>query len=107
MPPFHALQNHVVAGLQRQMQMRHQPRIVGDGVEQIGIGLDRIDRGNAQPLQLRHMPQDLLRQHSEPGHARKIGAIAGEIDSGQHDLGMAALSKRPHLIDHRPHRHRA
>ena len=29
-PPLHALQDHVVAGLQRQMQMRHQPRLLGD-----------------------------------------------------------------------------
>ena len=43
-PPFHPLQNHVVAGLQRQMQMRHQPRIVSDDVEQVAIGLDRVDR---------------------------------------------------------------
>ena len=27
MPPLHALEDHVVAGLQRQMQMRHQPRL--------------------------------------------------------------------------------
>ena len=29
-PPLHALQDHVVAGLQRQMQMRHQPFFPGD-----------------------------------------------------------------------------
>ena len=30
MPPLHALQDQVVACLQRQMQMRHQPRLLGD-----------------------------------------------------------------------------
>ncbi len=44
MPALHPLQNHVVAGLQRQMQMRHQPLIFGDDVEQIAIGFDGIDR---------------------------------------------------------------
>ena len=40
MAPLHALQNEIVAGLQGQMQMRHQPRLIGDGVEQIGVSLD-------------------------------------------------------------------
>jgi hypothetical protein len=44
MPPLHPLQDQIVAGLQRQMQMRHQARIVRDGIEQIRIRLDRIDR---------------------------------------------------------------
>ncbi len=46
MPPLHPLQNEIVAGLQRQMQMRHQPFVIRDDVEQIAIHLDRIDRGN-------------------------------------------------------------
>ena len=53
------------------------------------------------------MPQDLLGQHAEFRRARQIGAVAGEIDAGQHDLGMAALDQRAHLFDHRAHRHRA
>ena len=48
-----------------------------------------------------------LRQHAELWRTRQIGAIAGEVHTGQHDLGMAALNQRPHLIDHRAHRHRA
>ena len=44
MPPLHPLQNQVVAGLQRQMQMRHQPLVVRDDIEQIEVGLDGIDR---------------------------------------------------------------
>jgi hypothetical protein len=54
-PPLHALEDHVVAGLQRQMQMRHQPFFRCDDVEQIAVGLDRIDRrrrnraGRAEP----------------------------------------------------------
>ena len=41
MPPLHPLQDQIVAGLQRQMQMRHQPLVVRDHVEQIAIDLDR------------------------------------------------------------------
>ena len=44
MPPLHPLQNQIVAGLQRQMQMRHQAFIVRDHVEQIAVDLDLIDR---------------------------------------------------------------
>ena len=89
------------------MQMRHQPLVVGDDIEQIAIGLDGIDRRNPQALQFRHMPQDLLCQLPELRRARQIGAVAREIDAGQHDLGMAALDQRADLIDHRAHRHRA
>ena len=92
MPALHALQDQVVAGLQRQMQMRHQPRLAGDGIEQIGVGLDRVDRGEAQPRQLRHVPQDLLDQRAERRRARQIRAVAGEVDAGQHDLAHSRRS---------------
>ena len=67
MPPLHALEDEIVAGLQRQMQMRHQARLVGERVEQIGVGLDRIDRGQPQPRQLRHLLEDPLHQRAERG----------------------------------------
>ena len=51
-PALHALEDEVVAGLQREMQMRHQPRLVGERIEQVAVGLDRIDRGQPQPLEL-------------------------------------------------------
>ena len=107
MPALHPLQNHVVAGLQRQMQMRHQPLVIGDDVEQIAIGLDGIDRRNPQPLQFRHVPQNLFCQLPEFRRARQVGAVAREIDARQHDLGMAALGQRADLFDDRAHRHRA
>ena len=44
MPALHPLQNEIITGLQRQMQMRHQPFIVRNDVEQIAVGLDGIDR---------------------------------------------------------------
>ncbi len=44
MPPLHPLQNQVIAGLQGQMQMRHQAFVIRDDVEQIAIDLGLIDR---------------------------------------------------------------
>src|SRR5512136_1504702 len=45
MPPFHASENEIVPGLQGQVQMRHQPWLVGKRVAKIVIGFDRVDRG--------------------------------------------------------------
>ena len=66
MAALHALEDHVVAGLQRQMQMRHQPRLVGERIEQIGVGLDRVDRRQPQPRELRHLAQHALDQRAQP-----------------------------------------
>ena len=88
------------------MQMRHQTLLIRDHVEQIAIDLDLIDRGNPQPLQIRHMPQDLPRQLAEFRRARQVRAIAGQIDTGQDDLGVTALDQRADLGHHRAHRHR-
>jgi hypothetical protein len=53
------------------------------------------------------VPQNLLRQHSELRRARQVGAIAREIDAGEHELGVPSLDERANLVDHRAHRHRA
>ena len=66
MPPLHALEDEIVAGLQRQMQMRHQPRLVGQGIEQIAIGLDRIDRRQPQTRELWDVLEDALDQRAQP-----------------------------------------
>src|SRR5690606_39325396 len=44
MAALHALQDHVVAGLQGQVQMRHQPAFARDRFHQLPVGLDGIDR---------------------------------------------------------------
>ena len=44
MAPLHALQDQIVAGLEREMQMRHQPLLLGERREQRLVDLDRIDR---------------------------------------------------------------
>src|SRR5215472_5957601 len=53
------------------------------------------------------MAQDLLDQLPEFWRARKVAAIAREVDAGQDDLGMAPLGERADLIDHHADRHRA
>ena len=50
---LHALEDHVVAGLERQMEVRHQPRLAGDQLEQRVVDLDAVERGQAQALQTR------------------------------------------------------
>ena len=61
MTPLHALQDQVAAGLQGQMQMRHQPAFLGDQAPQILVDRCRIQRGQSQPRQLRH-------QRQQPAH---------------------------------------
>ena len=106
MPPLHALEDEIVAGLQRQMQMRHQPRLIGKRIEQIVIGFDRIDRRQPQPRQLGHVAQDALDQRAQARLAQ-VSAIAGDIDAGEHDLAIAARDQPPRLRDHFVHRQRA
>ena len=59
------------------MQMRHQTFLIRDHVEQIPVDLDLIDRRDSQPLQFRHVPQDLLGQLAQFRCARQIRAVAG------------------------------
>ena len=41
---LHALQDHVVTGLGRDVKMRHQTRLIGDQSENVGVDLSRIQR---------------------------------------------------------------
>ena len=50
---LHALEDHVVAGLKRQMEVGHQPRLAGDQFEQGIVDLDAVERRQAQALQPR------------------------------------------------------
>src|SRR5215471_17730959 len=44
MTALHALENDIVARLQRQVKMRHQPRLACESIQQVDVGLDRVDR---------------------------------------------------------------
>ena len=76
-------------------------------IEQVAVGLDRVDRRDAQPLELRHVPQDLPHQRSEPRAAGQVRPVAGDVDAGEHDLAIAVLVQPAHLRDDLAHRHRA
>ena len=71
------------------------------------VGLDRIDRGEAEALELRHVPEDRSDQPAEARPAGQVAAIGGDVDAGQHDLAVAVLDQPADLVDHRAHRHRA
>ncbi len=53
--------------------MRHQARFGGDGLHQVFIRLDRIDRTDAQALKVGHQPQDAHHQITKPGRCGQIG----------------------------------
>ncbi len=101
MTALHALEDHVVAGLRREMEMRHQPRLLGDGAHQLGIGLDGIDGGEPEPRHFRHQLQQLAHQRAQRRCARQVGAVGGEVDAGEHDLGKALRRQPSRLRDHR------
>src|SRR6266478_2729603 len=87
--------------------MRHQPRVAGERIEEVAVGLDRIDRRESQPREFRRMFQNLLHQRAELGRARAIPAVAGEIDAGENDLAIAARAQPAHLRDRLAHGYRA
>ena len=105
--PLHALEDHVVAGLQRQVQVRHQPRLLGDGGDEVLVGLHLVDGGEAQALELRHLAQDVPHELARGHVARQTGAVVGDVDAGEHDLGVAGLHQPAHLGHHLARRHRA
>ena len=81
------------------MKVRHQPRLGCDQLEQIGIDLGRVDRGQAKPRQLRHQPQETPCHLAEGGLARQIAAVRGEIHAGQNDFLVTTLDQTPSLRD--------
>ena len=54
-----------------------------------------------------HMAQDALDQLPERRRAGQVGAVAGHVDPGQHDLAEALADQRLDPLDHQPGRHRA
>ena len=85
--------------------MRHQSRLIAERVKQVAIGFDGIDRGETQPLQLRHLGQNAFHQGAETGPVRRM--IARDIDAGEHDFSKSTLDQRAHLINHIACRQRA
>ena len=106
-PALHALQDQVAAGLQRQMQMRHQARLVGEQPPQIVVDRRRVERGQAQPRQVRHQRQQPAHELAQRRRAGQVRAVGGDVHAGQHHLLVARLDQGAHLRHHRAHRHAA
>ena len=94
MAALHALQDEVVAGLQREVQMRHQPRLRrrsrragrrSASTESIEERRSRSSSGTCA--------QDRLDQRAERRRARQVAAVARDVDAGQHDLARAVLDE--------------
>ena len=88
---LHALEDHVVAGLQRQMEMRHQPRLAGDQLEQGVVDLDAVERRQAQALKPGIGGEQALAKLAEPAF------VAGDVDAGEDDFpgALVELALRP------------
>ena len=77
--------------------MRHQARLLGDRLHEMGIDLDLIDRREPEPPQLRHVPKDRPHQPAQPRGTRQVEAPGGDIDPGQHDLRITDLDEAARL----------
>ena len=101
MAPLHAFKDQIVAGLEAEVQMRHDTRLIGDDLDQVVVESGRVERGKAQTRQIRHQGQQPTHQIGQARPARQIAAIGGDIDAGQHHLAVAAGDQRAHLVDNR------
>jgi hypothetical protein len=99
-PALHALQDQIVPGLQREMQMRHQAAFRRDDLAQDIVDLDRVDRGQSQARQLGHFAQDRPHELPQARRVQEIAAIACQVDAGQDDLARAGLGQAAALRDH-------
>ena len=80
-----------------EMQMRHQPRLLGEQAPQVVVDRGRIDGGQPQARQFRHQREQPAHQLAQRRAAREVGAVAGDVDAGQHDFATAACDQRAHL----------
>jgi hypothetical protein len=62
----------VITGLKRQVEVRHEPALGRERLNQIVVCFDRVDRGEAQPRKLRDGPKDCLHKRPEPRRAFEI-----------------------------------
>jgi hypothetical protein len=66
------------------MQVRHQAWLISNAIEQVGVGLHGIDRGQPQALQVRHVFEDFLDQRAE-----RRCIVTRDIDAGEHHFAIA------------------
>ena len=84
-------------------KVRHQPRFGGDDVEQRGIGLDAVERGQPQARQVRHVTQDRAHKFAKSQIAKsrvaeglviEIASPRGQIDTRKYDVAMSRFDQR-------------
>jgi 4-amino-4-deoxy-L-arabinose transferase-like glycosyltransferase len=78
----------------------------GSEREQPVVNLDPVERRQPQAGQGRHQLQDAFDQVPERRRTGQIGAIAGQIDSGQNDLVMSGIDQSRDPFNHRAPWHR-
>ena len=52
--PLHELENHIIPGLQRQVQIGHKARLLAHTTQEVGIDLGGINGGEAKARQVRY-----------------------------------------------------
>src|SRR6476660_5959561 len=62
MAPLHTLENEIVSRLERKMQMRHQPWLVCQRIDEIGIDFHGINRGQPQTFKFGNFLEDAFNQ---------------------------------------------
>ena len=87
--------------------MRHQARLGRDGLHQVLVGLDGIDRTDPEAGEIRHQPQDAHHQIAQARRAGQVRPPACQIDAGQDHLVVAAPDQPLDLIDHDTRRYAA
>ena len=107
-PPLHPLQDQVVARLQRQVQVRHQPRLAGDRLDR-AAGPPRPSRSRraaaaAGPAPPRGSPPPDRR--AAPPPSRSAPQLVRSTPVSTTSLKPRSTSRRD-LLDHRGGRHAA
>src|SRR5260370_42677196 len=67
------------------MEMRHQPWLASDQLEQILVDLNAVERGQAQALEARLGGEQALAEITE------AVLVIGDVDAGQDDFLRAAI----------------
>src|SRR5215469_18082298 len=87
--------------------MRHQPPFFGEQSPELGVDLCRVERREAQALELGDRSEQPSHHLAEARCPRQIGAIGRQIDAGQYDLAVARFNETARLIGDAAHRHRS
>ena len=107
MAALHSLQDHVVAGLQGQMQIGRHARLAHNQLEKDRIDFRRINGGKTKTRKLRHQLQNTPNEIAQRRLPGQVPAPARQIDTRQHDLAVALPHQIADMADHFPRRHRS